>query len=98
MKPVRFHEDARTEALAAARYYDRQMEGLGSRFADAVELALHQMVRQPRMYPVLEKTVRKCRVQRFPYGVVYQVRPQCIYVVAVMHLHREPGYWKERLR
>jgi hypothetical protein len=27
---------------------------------------------------------------------VYRTRPERIEVLAVMHLHRQPGYWKPR--
>jgi hypothetical protein len=30
--------------------------------------------------------------------VIYQILPTRIRVMAVAHLHREPGYWKKRAR
>jgi hypothetical protein len=33
----------------------------------------------------------------YPYGIVYQIRVDMIVVVAIMHLHREPTYWKSRI-
>jgi len=38
----------------------------------------------------------KVPVRRFPYGVVYRKTPSVIRILAVMHLMRKPGYWKER--
>lgn len=35
-------------------------------------------------------------VQRFPYGVVYEVMGNEVIVHALMHLHRRPGYWNDR--
>jgi hypothetical protein len=40
--------------------------------------------------------VRRCLVRVFPYGVLFRVHPEQIVIVAIMHLHRDPGYWKER--
>lgn len=37
---------------------------------------------------------RKLNFQRFPYAVVYSVQVDVIYIKAVMHLHRRPGYWR----
>jgi hypothetical protein len=28
---------------------------------------------------------------------LYRVEPERIYIVAVMHLHPRPGYWRSRL-
>lgn len=30
-------------------------------------------------------------------GLLYRVEPERIYIVAVMHLRRRPGYWRYRL-
>ncbi len=35
-------------------------------------------------------------VRRFPFAILYRVEPERIVVVAVMHLRREPGYWRRR--
>jgi toxin ParE1/3/4 len=47
-------------------------------------------------WPILEGDVRRCLVNRFPYGVLYSVESDRVYVLALMHLHRRPGYWKDR--
>jgi hypothetical protein len=39
---------------------------------------------------------RRALVARFPYQVVYRIRPGEIVIVAVAHLKRRPGYWKNR--
>ena len=33
----------------------------------------------------------------FPYSVVYLEQPDCVWIVAVMHAKRRPGYGKKRL-
>lgn len=33
---------------------------------------------------------------RFPYGVLYAQENSHLFIVAIMHLHREPDYWKHR--
>jgi len=32
----------------------------------------------------------------FPYGILYIEEPEEIFILAIMHLHRYPDYWKER--
>jgi len=46
---------------------------------------------------IIATSVRRHLTDRFPYGVVYLVEPDYVWIVAVMHLHREPGYWHKRL-
>lgn len=96
MKPVRFHAAARFEAREATRYYESKQPGLGTRFVNALENALQRIGTDPQLYRSFWGDVRKCRVLRFPFGVLFRERGDCIYVIAVMHLHRDPDYWKPR--
>jgi hypothetical protein len=40
---------------------------------------------------------RRCLTDRFPFGVLYQVRSDCILVGAIMHLKRDPTRWQQRV-
>ena len=33
----------------------------------------------------------------FPYAILYMDQPDRILIMAVMHMKRQPGYWKKRL-
>lgn len=33
----------------------------------------------------------------FPYGIVYRIDEDFIYVLAVMNLRRRPNYWLDRI-
>jgi hypothetical protein len=44
----------------------------------------------------LDEDVRCCLTKTFLFGVLFRELPNRVVVVAVMHLHREPGYWKNR--
>jgi plasmid stabilization system protein ParE len=92
----RWHGEARAEADAAAVFYKEKQPGLTVRFLDSLEDALRRIERHPLAYRQVENDVRKCRVTHFPYGVIYRVRSEYIEILAVMHLRRAPGYWKER--
>ncbi|NCO90174.1 MAG: plasmid stabilization protein [Armatimonadetes bacterium CG2_30_66_41] len=98
MKPVQFHPEARAELRAAARYYESQQKGLGRRFLAAVRDGVNRVQSFPLAHRTVEEDVRQCRTWRFPFGLLYRVTPERFEIIAVMHLHREPGYWKRRLR
>jgi plasmid stabilization system protein ParE len=82
--------------IAAAVYYERQQENLGRRFLASVQDAISRILLNPRLYPAVEPGVRRCLVKTFPFGVLFRDQPRRIVIIAVMHLHRDPQYWRNR--
>jgi hypothetical protein len=39
-----------------------------------------------------------CLLKKFPYLVVFREYPDHLFIVAVAHGHRRPGYWRKRLK
>jgi plasmid stabilization system protein ParE len=88
---------AEAELFDAVLYYNQQSEGLGYEFVAEVKQTLGRILRFPDAWHRLSERTRRCRTNRFPYGVVYQRRGDLVLVVAVMHLSRNPDSWKARL-
>ena len=97
MKRVRFHPDAEAEFIAAGQFYDTQADGLGLEFVAEVRSAARTIAAHPEIGHRFSKRLRRFLVRRFPYGLLYRVEPKAIFIVAVMHLRRRPGYWKGRV-
>ncbi|OHB45877.1 MAG: plasmid stabilization protein [Planctomycetes bacterium RIFOXYD2_FULL_41_16] len=95
---IKFLAPAENEFLDAISYYNMQSEGLGYEFAAEVKKTIERIIQYPEAWAKLSKRTRRCRTNRFPYGVIYQVREETLLIVAVMHLGREPQGWKSRLR
>jgi len=93
-----FHPEAYAEMRESARYYEERSPGLGKDFLKGVRETTREIKRFPKAGPVLKGNVRKRLVLGFPFAVLYQIQDRKIYVAAVMHQHRRPGYWKDRLR
>jgi len=91
-----FHHEAEDEFNKAVDYYEDIEPGLGYDFALEVYSTIKRSVEFPKAWTVLEGDVRRCLVRRFPYGVLYSEKQDGLFIVAVMNLHREPGYWQER--
>jgi hypothetical protein len=36
-------------------------------------------------------------LEDFPFAILYVALPSTVWIVAVMHLKREPGYWQRRI-
>ncbi len=87
---------AEEELVGAVAYYNQQSEGLGYEFAAEITRTIGRIVGHPDAWAALSTRTRRCRCNRFPFGVVYEQRGETILIVAVMHLHRHPESWKGR--
>lgn len=95
---IKFLAPAEAELLDAIAYYNTQSEGLGYEFAAEVKRTIERIIQYPEAWFQLSKRTRRCRTNRFPYGVIYQVKNNTVIIVAVMHLSRHPQAWQGRLK
>ena len=91
-----FHPEAEAEFVQAIEYYEECEVGLGYDFAIEVYSAIERTVAYPKAWPIIEEDIRRSLVGRFPYGILYAEEDEELFIVAVMHLHRDPDYWKHR--
>lgn len=93
---VYLHPEAEWELREAVEYYEDIEPGLGYDLSVEVYSAIQRAVAHPRAWPILDGEIRRALVRRFPYGVLYSEEEGALLILAVMNLHREPGYWKGR--
>lgn len=96
--PSRISQPASAEFSEAVRWYETRRSGLGGEFFDAVVATVALIEANPEIGTILSRDgqTRRLLVARFPYQVVYRFRRTEIVVVAIAHLKRRPGYWKNR--
>lgn len=92
-----FHPQADDELEKASRYYDTCRQGLGLEFAEEVYAAIARITQYPQASSLISKHTRRCLINRFPYGVIFQIKSGTLRIIAVANLHRRPGYWKTRI-
>ncbi|HQT31474.1 MAG TPA: type II toxin-antitoxin system RelE/ParE family toxin [Thiobacillus sp.] len=92
-----FHPDALAEYEEAARHDAACQAGLEFRFITAIEHAIQLILDAPDRWSVFEEDIRRCLTRIFPYAILYTVEPDHVLIIAIMHSHREPGYWRKRV-
>ncbi len=92
------HPDAIREIETAALFYEQSRSGLGREFLAATENAFVDIKRYPRLWRKFAGRFQRYLVQRFPFAVIYTMESDIIYVIAVIHLKRDPGYWRDRIK
>ena len=96
MKAI-FHPEAHEEMIESARFYETRSEGLGFDFLTAVEETTRRIGQSPKAGPIDRANIRKRLVRGFPFRILYEIQQDRIYIAAVMHQHRRPGYWRKRM-
>ena len=95
---VSFHPKAEEEFYEAIEYYEECQDGLGLEFAKEVFATIERIVNFSQAWSKICENIRRCLVNRFPYGIIYTIQNDEIIILAVMHLNRKPKYWKERAK
>jgi plasmid stabilization system protein ParE len=93
-----FHPEAEQELYEAASRYESELSDLGLRFVDEVERVIQLLLEQPELGSRLDEAMRHFVLRRFPFSIVYAVLSDLVYVVAIAHGSREPGYWRPRVQ
>jgi plasmid stabilization system protein ParE len=100
--PVRFAPEVPGELAETVLWYEARKEGLGADLLAEIERTLPLVGDRPRSFPQLQKIdlsleIRRALLARFPYALVFLVRPDEVRILAVAHAKRKPGYWLSRV-
>jgi hypothetical protein len=93
-----FHTEAILEAKEAADWYAERSLSAAMNFKSELRLAEDNVTVQPETWSAYLHGTRCYRLNQFPYGLVYIERGDRIIGIAVAHLKRRPGYWRQRLK
>ena len=77
---AKFLTPARAEVREIVAYYNQQREGLGLEFLSELKRTLMRIRHYPEAWSPLSPRVRRCRVNRFPYSVIYEVRQDILLI------------------
>jgi len=98
VRRVEIHPEAEEEFAQAAFYLDAERVGYGDVFADRVRDAYEIVMTYPRAGKLVGRRARRIEVSGFRYAVIYQILPDLIFILAIAHHSRRPGFWRSRLR
>lgn len=94
---ISFHAEALAEINLAISRYDAERMGLGDDLAAEIDASIQRIQQNPEAYGHASRSIRRCKIRRYPYALLYRIEREAVRVFAFSHLHRKPGYWKSRL-
>ena len=96
MKALRFHPEADLELMEARSWYEKRSEVAAQAFALELDQAITRILESPYTYPLGRRAERRFVLDRFPYTILYRLQEDHVFVTAVAHQSRRPGYWRHR--
>ena len=93
---IEFKPEVYDDIKVAYDWYEEQRVGLGEDFLLTLEASYAKIIRVPKAYQILYKTVRRKLARRFPYGIFFTIDNERVIVIAIMHTKRDSSDWTER--
>lgn len=90
---VAFLPGAQAELEEAVLWYAEREPGLESEFIRSVDASLQAIRRQPELFPVAHKNIRRALIRRFPYSIFYFQDNETLIILSIFHSSREPKKW-----
>jgi len=84
--------EAKEDIQESFDWYEAQKPGLGYEFLEKMDEALAEICANPLYYGSLNKNLRRYRIKRFPFLIVYGINKKKIAVVGVRHMSRKPKF------
>jgi len=81
----------------AVSWYESRRLGLGLRLLDELDYVMNRIAAAPLQFPEIHSGVRRALLNRFPYSVYFVAGDEQVEVIAVLHQHRHPDTWRNRL-
>jgi hypothetical protein len=97
MKKLFLHPLAVEEILEAKNFYNSKVNGLGNHLFEEIDRAIKLIEETPVTWPTISKYLHRFILKKFPFAVIYRIKEDSIQVIAFMHQHRKPFYWKKRI-
>jgi plasmid stabilization system protein ParE len=97
MKPVIMHDEAEAELDEAARYHERRRKGYGKRLRAEFKAVVRRIRQNPKAFPTYGAAGhRKALFKTFSYTIYFAEVEEVIWIGAIAHQSRQPGYWLDR--
>jgi toxin ParE1/3/4 len=96
LKRLRLHRLALKEFFEAGDFYKADSESAAEAFSLVMEDSFRLLAEDPLIGTPRKDGLRSFTVRQFPYNLIYRDEPDRVYILAIAHHRRKPGYWAKR--
>ncbi len=91
-----YHPAAEAEVVAAAKFYEQRVPGLGAQFLDEFDQSIAVVLGAPTRWRIIKNGKRRYLMPRFPHGIYYRVTDNEVRILVVKHHSQHPNYGMQR--
>ena len=73
-------------------WYEMQRDGLGFDFIEEVESGFEKICQHPQFYLSVSEHLKRLKIKRFPYLIIYEIQKDTVIVNSVKHSSRKPQF------
>ena len=88
--------DAEADIVSALRWYQQIDPNLAFRFTLEAFATLRRIKTFPYQFPVIRGTTRRALLKRFPYSILFSLKNEGLFVIAVVHQRQSETIWMDR--
>ena len=90
---VALSKGAQKQIKDSAVYYSEKSHTLGEVFLQLIENSIQEIQAFPYASFIIREPYRRFLTKKFPFGIIYRIENERIFIVTVMHLKQEPFLW-----
>ncbi len=88
--------EAEKDLDEAYEYLEAQQLTLGFDLLEELVYVLEILEENPFLFQKIDSEKRRAIVRRFGYNVIYTVKGNDVFILAILHERRNPKKWKDR--
>jgi plasmid stabilization system protein ParE len=97
-RSLRLLPAAEFDANEAFDWYESEQSGLGDEFRAELKSSLRRILPGPSQFAIIHfPDIRRARLHRFPYSIIFKPEVGELLVVAIFHERRNPIIWRGRI-
>ena len=99
MYKIRISGLAKEDQREAARWYNKQMKGLGSQFMNRIRERVLDLEKNPFIFQIRYSNIYTAVVRQFPFMIHYTIVKfnKTVDIIAILNTYRNPEIWKNRI-
>jgi hypothetical protein len=94
---IQILRSAQQDLVGGCRFYEKQVEGLGSYFLDTLFSDIDSLMVNAGVHPVYFEKYYRLLSKRFPFTVYYRAENQTARVYAILDCRRSPAWIRKKL-